>query len=182
MRSIDTDQVSVCLSHHHQRAITKLCRARVNNQKKNLLNSNISSTCAQNMVNFGPLTAEIDWEVWGKFQWVSRLSFITVPNSLNRGQPNFARCLAVSWAGSLYIHFGVSWVLPANKTLPGVKFTFHPTLALSYIGSVTAWHWRSRRQPNFAAWHKERNYWNFASRHFQQRVPPIFPGRPWRWA
>ena len=33
--------------------------------KKNLLNSNISSTCPHNMVNFGPLMAEICWRVWG---------------------------------------------------------------------------------------------------------------------
>ena len=33
--------------------------------EKNLLNSNISSTCADNMVNFGLLTAEICWRVWG---------------------------------------------------------------------------------------------------------------------
>jgi len=30
-----------------------------------LLNSNISSTCPRNMVNFGPLSAEIRWRVWG---------------------------------------------------------------------------------------------------------------------
>jgi len=33
--------------------------------EKNLLSSNISSTCPHNMVNFGQLTAEIDWRVWG---------------------------------------------------------------------------------------------------------------------
>jgi len=32
---------------------------------KKLLNSNISSTCRHNMVNFGPLTAEIGWRVSG---------------------------------------------------------------------------------------------------------------------
>ena len=32
--------------------------------EKNLLNSNTSSTCLHNMVNFGPLTAEIGWPVW----------------------------------------------------------------------------------------------------------------------
>ena len=32
---------------------------------KNLLNSNISSTCPHNMVNIGPLTTEIGWRVWG---------------------------------------------------------------------------------------------------------------------
>jgi len=30
-----------------------------------LLSSNISSTCPHNMVNFGPLTAEIGSGVWG---------------------------------------------------------------------------------------------------------------------
>ena len=33
--------------------------------EKNLLSSNISSTCPHNMVNFGPLAAEIDPVVWG---------------------------------------------------------------------------------------------------------------------
>jgi len=33
--------------------------------EKNLLNSNISSTCPYNMVNVGLLTAEICWRVWG---------------------------------------------------------------------------------------------------------------------
>jgi len=32
---------------------------------KNLLNSNISSTCPYNISNFGPLTAEIGLPVWG---------------------------------------------------------------------------------------------------------------------
>jgi len=33
--------------------------------EKNLLNSNISPTCPYNVVNFGPLTADICWRVWG---------------------------------------------------------------------------------------------------------------------
>jgi len=40
---------------------TKAC---IDNRKK-LLNSNISSTCPHYVVNFGPLTAEISWRVWG---------------------------------------------------------------------------------------------------------------------
>jgi len=39
-----------------------------------------------------------------KFQRVSRLAFATATTSLNGGQPNFARCLADSWAGTLHIH------------------------------------------------------------------------------
>ena len=41
---------------------TKAC---IDNWKKNLLNSNIPSTCPHNMVNFGPLMAEISLRVWG---------------------------------------------------------------------------------------------------------------------
>ena len=40
-------------------------KARIDNRKKNLLNSNTSTTCPDNMVNFGLLTAEISWRVWG---------------------------------------------------------------------------------------------------------------------
>jgi len=39
---------------------TKAC---IDDQKKKLLSSNISSTCP--MMNFGPLAAEICWRVWG---------------------------------------------------------------------------------------------------------------------
>jgi len=52
--------------------ISQLCRAiiatkaPIDNRKKNLLSSNImSSRCAHNMVNIGPLTAEIGPVVWG---------------------------------------------------------------------------------------------------------------------
>ena len=56
-----------------------------------------------------------------KFQRVSRLGFVTAPTSLNGGQPNFLWCLAVSWAGTLYIHY---WGrLPPNGILSGAKFT-----------------------------------------------------------
>jgi len=40
-------------------------KARIDSRKKSLLSSNISSTCPQNIVNFGPIAAEIDSVVWG---------------------------------------------------------------------------------------------------------------------
>jgi len=40
-----------------------------------------------------------------KFQRLSRLGFVTAAASLNGSQPSFARCLAVLWAGWLFIHF-----------------------------------------------------------------------------
>jgi len=51
-------------SGHHRTTLsgyictTKAC---IDNRKKNLLNSNICSTCFHNMANFGPLTAESGW-------------------------------------------------------------------------------------------------------------------------
>jgi len=83
------------------------------------------------MANFGPLTAEI-----GKFQRVSSLAFVTAATSLTRGQPNFVRCLAVSWAGTLYIQF--RGLLSSDGILSGSKFILRPNLAFSYIGSVKA--------------------------------------------
>jgi len=79
---------------------------------------------------------------------------------LNRSHPNFARCLAVSWAATLYTHF--RGILPPGGILPGAHFTLRPSLAFSYIGSITARHSSSGPQPNFAAWHKEWNYRTFA--------------------
>jgi len=54
-------------AHHHTTLssyifATKAC---IDNQKKYLLNSNIFSTCPSNMVNFGPLMADISSGVWG---------------------------------------------------------------------------------------------------------------------
>jgi len=57
--------------NRHFGTIAQLCRAissqlrHVSTTGKNLLNSNTSSTCPHNMVNFGLLTAEICWRVWG---------------------------------------------------------------------------------------------------------------------
>jgi len=54
-------------SGHHRTTLsgyifaTKAC---IDNWKKNLLNSNISHACPYNMVNFGPLAAEIVSLVW----------------------------------------------------------------------------------------------------------------------
>ena len=86
--------------------------------------------------------------------------FVTAPTSLNGRQPNFARCSAVSWAATLYIHF--RGLLPPDGILPRVRATLRPTLAFAYIGSVTARHSSSGHRPNFAAWYMEWNYGTFA--------------------
>ena len=66
-----------------------------------------------------------------KFQRVSRLGSVTAATSLTGGQSNFARCLAITWAGRLCIDFGR--LLPHNGILPRASFTLRPpSLALSY--------------------------------------------------
>jgi len=112
-----------------------LLKAGIDNPE-NTLKSNISSTCPHNMVNFGlRSTNGRDWSASlghpSKFQAVSRLVFVYAPTSLNERQPNFARCLAVSWADTPvhYIHF--RGLLSPSGILPGTKFTW--------------------REPNFAA-------------------------------
>jgi len=83
----------------HLRTIVQVCWA-ISSQRrhvltigKNFLSSNISSTCPDNMVNFGLLAAEIDPVVWGtpnKFLCVSRLGSVTTRQSRIGRQPNFA--------------------------------------------------------------------------------------------
>ena len=82
--------------------------------------------------------------------------------SLTGGQPNVAQSLAVSCAGTLCTRIHFWGLLPRDRILPRAKFTLRPSLAFSYIDSVTAWHSSSRPQPNFAAWYKEWNYGTFA--------------------
>ena len=69
---------------------TKAC---IDNRKK-LLNSNTSSKCLDNMVDFGVLTAEICWRVWGtpaNFNgFRSHLGSVTPRHSSSGRQPNFA--------------------------------------------------------------------------------------------
>jgi len=65
--------------------------------EKSLLNGNISSTCPHNMVNIGPLAAEIDWLVWGTtanfYRFRALALIVTAATSLNGRQRNFARHL-----------------------------------------------------------------------------------------
>jgi len=57
--------------NRHLGTISQLCQAissqlrHVSTIEKNLLSTNMSSTCPHNMVNFGPLMAEIVSLVWG---------------------------------------------------------------------------------------------------------------------
>jgi len=126
----------------HMGTIAQLCRA-VSRQGrhiwtigKNLLSSNISSRRPRNMANFGPLTAEIGSGVCStpaNFNGFSSC-LCYCSDVAHRSPTNFVQCLAVSWAGTLCIHF--RGLLPCDGMLSGAKFILRPTLAFCYICSA----------------------------------------------
>jgi len=142
--------------------------------RKNLLNSNTSPSCPYNMVNFSPLRADIGWRVWGTLTnfngfrvWASLLH--------RRRSPEVNQTLHYVWPSPGMVHYIIHFrgLLSPNRILlfSGAKFTLPPGLAFSYIGSITARHSSSGRQPNFAAcMGRGRELRNFRS----SFVPPIF--------
>jgi len=156
--------------NRHLRTIAQPCRA-VSSQVRHVSTIGKKFVKQQYVLHmslkYGELWPTNGWDWFGslrhrsKFQRVSRLAFVTAVMSLTGGQPNLAWCLAVSLASILYIHF--QGLLPPDRILPSEKFTLRPSLALTYIGSVTARHssTSSGRHPNFAASYKERNYRTF---------------------
>ena len=73
--------------------------------EKNLLNGNISPTCLHNMVNFGPLTAEICLPVWdtpayfNRFRVLAALLHDTLHRESKKGcHPNHGYNFVNSWS------------------------------------------------------------------------------------
>ena len=133
-----------------------------------MLNSNISPTCYRNMANFGPLEAEISSLVWGILANFN--GFRLLASLLQQRRSTEAnQTLHNVWPspGLVYYICTLSGLLPPKRMLPGAKFTLRPSLALSYIGSVTARHSSSGHQPNFAALSRGATY---------------LTGRPSHWA
>jgi len=116
--------------NRHLRTIAEFCRTvssqlrHVSTIGKLLLNSNMSSTCPHNLANFGPLIAEICWQVWGtpaNFNGSGFVSCLRYCSDVAHWRPTklwtmFGHLLAAT----LYIHF---WgLLPSDRVLPGAKF------------------------------------------------------------
>jgi len=108
--------------------VTKAC---IDNQKKNLLNSNISCTCPHNMVNFRLLTAEIGWSVWVP-QHISTGFASWLRCCTDVAQPNFTKCTIFGRLLGWYTIYTFLWALAPNGILPHAKFTLRPSLAFSY--------------------------------------------------
>jgi len=66
-------------------------KTRIDNRKKNLLSSDMSSIYLHNMVNLGLLTAEICWRVWGTPTNFNGFCVLTaLLHGIHGRQPNFA--------------------------------------------------------------------------------------------
>jgi len=120
-------------SKHHR--TTLFCyifatKARIDNRKKNLLNSNVSPTCPHNMVNFGPLAVEICWRVWGTpaIQRSLRRGSVTARQSSSWHQPNFA---ALNRGRHLY---STGW--PSRWALAHISSVFLYCLMLVHLRSL----------------------------------------------
>jgi len=102
--------------NRHLRTIAQICQAissqlmHVSTIGKNLLSSNISSTCSHNMMNFVPVTAEISLGVWvtpanfNGFHVLSLLLYGTLvvgvsqTAALNRGRHLYSAGRPSRWA------------------------------------------------------------------------------------
>jgi len=154
-------------SGHHRTTLSGCIfaiKAHIDNQKKNMLSSNISSTCLQNMADSSPLTAEIGSWVWGTPATFN--GFRVLASLLQRRRsPEASQTLQDVWPSPQllhYIHF--PGLLPPNGLLPGAKFTLCRNVASPTFAALL------HRTPasgvsetsNIAAWCKEWNYGTFA--------------------
>jgi len=86
------------------------------------------------MINFGPLTAEIRWRVWGtpaKFNGFRVLALLLQrrrSTEANQTLHDVWMSPGLGW----YTIYTFSGLLPPDGILPRAKFTLRPSLALSY--------------------------------------------------
>jgi len=143
-------------------------KARIDSRKT--FKHNISSTRSHNMVNFGPLTADIGSGVWGTPENFN--GFRVLASLLQRRHsPEANQTLHDLWSSPWLVHhiyiFGGScpW---RNFATCKIHFAYKSCVFLywhRYCMALQQWD-----QPKFVAWYKERNYRTVA----EAPAPPIF--------
>ena len=109
--------------NHHLRTIAQVCRA-MSLQLRHVSTIGKKPIKQQYLLHmpsqYGELRSTNGWDRLAglghpsKFQRVSRLAFVTAATSFTGGQPNFVRCLAVSWACTLCYTFLGGFCLPTE--------------------------------------------------------------------
>jgi len=145
--------------NRHLSTIAQLCRPvfsqlrHVSTIGKKLLNSYISSMCFPNMVNFGPLLAEIGLGVW-EFGQPSK--FRVLASLLHRRRTTEVnQTLHDVWPSPGLVHYMYIF----RSSCPVTEFcqVQDSLLEFSYIGNVNAWQSSSGRQPNSATFTRGRH-------------------------
>ena len=130
-------------SGHHRTTLSGYIfaiKAHIDNRKKNLLSSNISSTCPHNMVNFGQLAADVLSLVWGTPANFNGFR-VLVTLLQRRRSTEVNQTLHYIWPSPglvRYIHFRD--LLPPDGILPRAKFTLCPSMhhRTSFSGYIFA--------------------------------------------
>ena len=103
--------------------------------------------------------AEIGSLVWGTPANFN--GFCVLPSLLQRRRsPEANQTLHAVWLSPGLVHY-IYIFGGFHGIFPGAKLTLRPTLAFLYIGSITARHSSSGREPSFAVWYKKWNYGTF---------------------
>jgi len=133
---------------------TKAC---IDNRKKNLLNNNMSSTSLHNVVNFGPLTADICLGVWENPTNFN--GFHVLSSLLQRRRSTEAN----QTLHNVWPSFGLLHYCPLTEFCPMQNSLYIQVLCSPILAALLhrARHSSSGCQPNFAASYKEWNYGTF---------------------
>jgi len=108
-------------------------KARIDNRKKNLLNSNIFPSCLYNMVLFGLLVAETVSLVWGTRANFKGFRVLTSLQRRRSPEANQTLQLHDVWTSPGLLHiYTFSGLLPPDGISPRAKFTLRVSLAFSY--------------------------------------------------
>jgi len=85
-------KIAICAPSHKFVGIYIHNKGTHRQTENNFLNSNVSPTCPYNMVNFGSLTADICWRVWGTTTYFNgfRVFAALLHGTSSRRQPKFA--------------------------------------------------------------------------------------------
>ena len=133
--------------NRHLATIAQLCRA-ISSQLRHVSTIGKKLVKQQYLLYMSPQYGELQPTIgWDRFVSLGvphvistgfTFVYVTAATSLNGSQPNFALCLAVSWPGTLYIHF--RYLLPPDGILPRAKFTLCPSMhhRTSFSGYIFA--------------------------------------------
>jgi len=135
--------------NRHLGTIAQLCQAissqlrHISTIRKNLLSSSNSSTCPHNMVNFGPLAAEILLLVWGtpaNFNGFRVLASLLQRRRSTELRKSTKLCTMFGRLLPWYAIYTLSGLLPPNGILSRAKFTLCPSMhhRTSFSGYIFA--------------------------------------------